>query len=188
MKDEMQIELESDAELGDTSSFLWSVHSYLTTFIQFADVKAGVVIVWCSSVLGWLSSEGYAKYLVNSTYWQSHTKLVLAAAATAVLLSAAFSASMLVVYPALGYVKKRKASRGAPDHLIFWGSIVNHKRQEYIKSVGARTKLDLATANHVYDLAGVAHKKYFFLRWGIGLAAVGSLLALFCVALSSPVP
>lgn len=188
MKDEMQSELSSDAELGDASSFIWSVHSYLTTFIQFADVKAGVVIVWCTSVLGWLSSEGYAKYLVNSSYWQSHTKLVVAAAATAVLLSAAFSASMLVVYPSLGYVKKRKASHGAPDRLLFWGSIVNQKRQEYIKSVGARTKLDLATANHVYDLAGVAQKKYFFLRWGIGLAALGSLFAIVCLALSSPAP
>ncbi|MCD0462093.1 Pycsar system effector family protein [Roseiconus lacunae] len=189
MIDETQSDPAIRSDASETASFLWNVHSYLTTFIQFADVKAGVVFVWSSSVLGWLATGGYAKFVVNGQYWESHTKLATSIVLAVVALMAAFMASVLVVYPSLGYLKKRtesKCSGGAPDQLVFWRSIVDHERPEYIERVGAQSKLDLATANNVYDLAGVANKKYFFLQWAIGLAAAGSLFAILALVFNSP--
>lgn len=151
-----------DAETS--RGFLWNVHLYINEYIRFADMKAELVIVWDTAVIGGLLAVKFP------TLFDYKTALGIGAMVAFGLMVLSFMVATYVVIPRL----PRAPGRG----YVFWGNILEHKtRDEFVASFknAPQTVVDDEVTAHLFDLSKVSDKKYYWVWWCIVLASVGSL-------------
>lgn len=163
--------------MSDKSDFLWNVHSYTNEYIRFADAKASVVIAWAGAVLGTLvASKTYANFWDNKLWTSGTMFMAWVTLLSFFLLAASFVVAILTIAPRLKY--DGKALKG----LIFWEVVQTFSNGEaYAQAVKDCTDLDSRVAQHVYELASVAHGKYAKVTYNIWLAGAGTLLAIVAI-------
>ncbi len=164
---------------SEQDEFLWHVHGHQTTFIQFADAKAGLVIAWNGAQLAYLLNTGAIQVLIaefsKGRFWSISFVLTLAAL---IFLVAGMCLSFLVLMPNL--FQRRKSKRNDPtSELIFWESIDKLECEEYRRRVLATDDYLGQVASHIHELAGIANSKYKRLK----RAFYTSFVAMVCVVL-----
>ncbi len=162
---------------------LWQIHQYLREFVQFADAKAGAVILWSGAVIGWLVSKD-ALNLVSRKGFDPQIVRTWFAVVSLLCLGLAFVWCIRVIAPILdGHASqppKAKCARGG-DAVIYWKSILSHSRNEYLTSLGADEGMSQKVASHIYSLASIANAKYAKITTAVWLAGFGSLFAVLFI-------
>ncbi|WP_156587956.1 Pycsar system effector family protein [Halorubrum sp. CBA1125] len=139
---------------------------HLNKYISAADNKASILLTALFAFLG------FSATIINDILNGTSTLFNLFASLGAISgLIAAFLAG-LVVYP-----RTPKPENG----FIYWENILEHgERNKFVEAVqdldGDSALSELSKEN--YDLAKVAHQKYYYLRWSLRITL---LMAVFAV-------
>ncbi len=156
--------------------FVSLVHSYLLSGITLADQKAGFLFASDSAFLGYLLSAGLLRELKPGTspwllpQWMAFGSLVS--------LGLSIAIAIFVVMPRLG---------GSKDGLIYFRAIAaRRKREHYVTDLFSSTdmSLNLALAEHSYEVAQISTRKYKYLRVGMWIGTLGFLAGLSYVGLT----
>lgn len=156
--------------------FMSLVHSYLLSAITLADQKAAFLFAADSAFLGYLLSRGLLRQLTpGNASWLLPEWLAFGCL---VSLGISIGAAIYVVMPRLG-----GNSRG----IIYFRAIAARKSSEqYVTDVLSSTdsSLNVALAEHSYEVARISSRKYQHLRFGMWIGALGFLAGLAYVGLT----
>jgi len=145
--------------------YFWKAHSYVSDYIRFADAKAGAVIAWSTTVGGALIAKGF--YDGSACPWHSIWRL----AGLALLIAGALSA-----IAAIGPRLRTSQTRG----FIFWESVLGHGgKAGFTTAAKSITEGEALkhVAEHLFDLAAICRRKYWWVNLGILLALAGSAVS-----------
>ncbi len=164
-------------DIGETADFLWNTHQYLNEYIRFSDAKAGVVIVFASGIIAAMYSA-QLHVAVFSTWPADWRWLEWTSAAGFALLATAVLLSVWAIRPRL--------TNKQPKGFIFWDSIRGFSSAaDFRRAFQTQNKSGMAghLAEHLFTLAGVSHRKYFWVSLSIwatlfGAAAGGTAIVL----------
>jgi len=158
------------------SEFLWNVHQYINEYIRFADTKAAAVIAWAGAVIGTLVATESHQNFLDGRLWGGTWLIAWVTLLALVLLGIGFVFAILVIAPILTY------NRAAPKNLIFWDAIRAFSSfDEYSTAVRDCNDVEGRVAQHVYELAGIARRKYRKTQFSIAAAAIGTLFAIVAI-------
>jgi hypothetical protein len=165
----------TEIPLAQKQDFLWKVHSYTNEYIRFADTKAAFCVGVASALIAGLFASKSQDLFMNAILrrggatWSALACLSLAAF---VFLGASIAASVVAVVPRL--------RAGSGEGFIFWESISDFGgAAEFAAAYRIQTeaKLNECLSDHLYILASVCRKKYFWVNAAMGTAVVGGVLA-----------
>lgn len=135
--------------------FAWQINSYLNEYIQFADTKAGTIIIFFTFTIG-----------LYTSLWPREANFAL--------LLVGVGLSLIPMLLALAVITPR-LPKPAHKGLLFWRNITEFKTSDdYIEGLKRADYLkEIAQQNYI--LAQVAHRKYTWLQWAICAACVALL-------------
>ncbi len=188
--------MSKESEVSEASEeFVWRVHEYTCSFIQFADTKAVIAFGWCGGLLAWLCTQNNAIEFFTLDLWQKDWKVALAMCATVVELAVSALAAVMVISPFQAFeivnssfksaFGRKKESSLEADDLVYWRSIRRRSCQQYVDAVNAKSTQERAVAKHVYTLAGIAERKYQRLSFAIWGSVIGTILSILAVTMRS---
>ena len=165
-------------DIGETADFLWNTHQYLNEYIRFSDAKAGVVIVLASGIIAAMySAQLHVAVLGTSVAdWRWLEQL---SAVGFSLLAAAVVLAVWAIRPRL--------TNNQPTGFVFWDSIrAFGSAQAFWNALHAQNKsrLEEHLSEHLFTLAGVCHRKYFWASLSIWAALLGSAAGVAAILLS----
>ncbi|MFK7735173.1 MAG: Pycsar system effector family protein [Pirellulaceae bacterium] len=171
---------------NETNDFIWQVHSYTCSFIQFADRKAAILFAWCSGLIAWLFSQHEASKLLTIERWAVDwiSALVLSVAVVLLSLSAFFAIRSIKPIKARNIPTKLESPEN-PDELVYWRSIRALPPDRFIDAINARSFLEKSAARHLYELAGIADIKFRRIAVSSWLAVPGTVATLLALAILS---
>ena len=162
--------------MNELFPFMSLVHSYLLSGITLADQKAAFLFAADSAFLGYLLSRGLLRQLTpGNASWLLPEWLAFGCL---VALGISIGTAIYVVMPRLG---------GNSKGLIYFGAIAARKDSEqYVADVLSSTEasLDVALAEHSYEVARISNRKYRHLRFGMWVGALGFLAGLAYIGLT----
>jgi len=161
----------ADSTSQSRIDFLWKVHSYTNDYIRFADSKAAIVAGAVSTLIGALIASGIFDHLLTYS-WRGRPSPVYFG-----MISLGFLFSALMC--AVASIRPRLTS-DVPKGFIFWDSIVEHNNEKaYCGAFAKLTPEDLErnVSRHVYTLARICKRKYFWSSLSIVLGTIGGLIA-----------
>lgn len=149
-------------------AYLWSVHEYLNTYIRFADTKAGVVIVLASGLIAALYGTGLHVPLLSKSPTEWGWLGTLSAVGFLLLASAVLLAVWAI---------KPRLTNDQRKGFVFWESIRGFKSPlEYWQALRLQSEDGLTEnlSGHLYTLAGVCRRKYFWVALSIWVSVAGA--------------
>jgi len=155
--------------------YLWNAHTYVNEYIRFADTKAGVVIIFVSSLVGAFYASDLQSLFMESTprNWPTSGWVGFS---VFVLLLCAITCAVLSILPRLS----RKEEVGP----IFWNSIVNHgDPATFWSSVSKQSERALGQhlAFHLFQISTICKKKYWWVSSSIILSMLGGILGIIAL-------
>jgi hypothetical protein len=151
--------------------FLWKVHGYTNDYIRFADTKAGFVAGIVSAIIGALVASHPFDSLAGMPLGQQHYRVWFSFLALLVLVFS-FTCAVLSIKPRL----KAGSVRG----VIYWGSVIQHRSDLAYANECRKLGSDEMESNvslHIYSLAVISSRKYFWTNLSILAGAFGALLS-----------
>lgn len=151
--------------------YLWKIHGYTNDYIRFADTKAGFAAGVVLAVMGALVASHTFDSLGRIPFAQLHYRVWLGVLGLATLISS-FIFAVLAIKPRL----KSETHKG----FIFWESVREYGSD--FSYAGACKKLstdemEFNVSRHIFALAGIAKRKYFWTNLSILTGSVGGLIA-----------
>ena len=170
----------------ETNDFVWRVHGYTCSFIQFADRKAAIFFAWSSGLIAWLFTQYDASKLLTVERWSTDwvSAFFLAIAVVLLALSAYFAVQSVKPIGARNVTPKMEAPEN-PDELVYWKSIRALPPERFLEAVNADTFLEKSAARHLYELAGIADIKFKRIAISFWLAVPGTIVTLIAMAILS---
>lgn len=158
-------------EDGVRVDFLWKVHSYTNDYIRFADSKAGFVAASVVTLIGTLVAAHAFDHVgwIAPSSWPVHTWIGFLALG---LLVVSFLCALLAIRPRLHST--------VPKGFIFWTSVAEHANDlAYAEECSKLTahEIELNVSRHVYTLAGICKRKYFWTNLAMLIGSAGGALA-----------
>ena len=155
--------------------YLWNAHTYVNEYIRFADTKAGVVIIFVSSLVGAFYASDIQRPFMESTppNWPTSGWVGFS---VFVLLLCAITCAVLSIFPRL--------SRKKESGLIFWNSIVDHgDAVTFWSRVSKQSEKDLGQhlAFHLFQISTICKKKYWWVSFSIILSILGGILGVIAL-------
>lgn len=157
------------------SSFISLVHSYLWSSVTFADQKAAFLFAIDSAFLGYLLSNGLLREMRHTQAWQLAQWLSLT---SLVFFGLSIGMAIYVVMPRLG---------GNRTGLIYFMAIASRRNREaYVAEVlsSSDSSLSSALAEHSYEVARIATRKYRNLRFGVWVGIIGFVSGLLYIGIT----
>jgi len=154
--------------VGGEVQYLWNVHGYMNEYIRFADTKAGVVIVLASGLVAGLYAANLHVPIV-STWPVAWEWLGVLSALAFLLLASGIVLAVWAIRPRL--------TNDQQCGFVFWESIRGFRSaSEYWQALRAEGEERLAEhlAGHLYTLASVCRKKYFWVAVSIWVSLGGA--------------
>ena len=182
------------------TDYLWKIHSHTNDYIRFADQKAAIAIAVESTIIGAMYAAKFhqacspARLNVGGMTLPDTTLGVCCTLAFALLVAGMFC-GVVAVAPRLWHeyattLRSRVVERvtvGVPKGAIYWGQVVQHKTEveyaHYVSGLDAAQRQE-AVAHHVYAIAQVATRKYFWVQLCLAFGAVGGAVALVLLLLN----
>jgi hypothetical protein len=155
----------------DRLDFLWKIHGYTNDYIRFADTKAGFAAGTVAAVIGALVASHPFDTLSQMSFEHLPYRVWWSAVALAILL-VSFISALLAIRPRL--------KSTVPKGFIFWTSVVEHESDLAYASECKRLtsdEMELNVSRHIYALAAISKRKYFWTNLSILSGAMGGLLA-----------
>ncbi|MCC7336732.1 MAG: hypothetical protein IT422_16700 [Pirellulaceae bacterium] len=170
----------------ETNDFIWQVHAYTCSFIQFADRKAAIFFAWSSGLLAWLFTRYDASRLLTINRWSTDwlSAIFLAIAVLLLSLSAYFAIRCVMPIQARNIPPKTEAPEN-PDELVYWKSIRALPPERFLDAINASSFLEKSAARHLYELAGIADFKFKRIAISFWLVVPGTLATLIAMAILS---
>jgi hypothetical protein len=162
--------------------FAWHAHEAVQGSIESVDIKASIVLVAEIAVVGAAANA----LLTDGGELHNATGIHLAlATASLVALAGAVAVALWVVFPRLG---SRKHRAGSNEDIIYFGHLRLRSPEHIAGSLEALTPdnqlRQLSRQLHV--IGQVAWRKHVWLRWSIGLLALGSVLMVITLVAFDP--
>jgi Family of unknown function (DUF5706) len=155
----------------DRLDFLWKVHGYTNDYIKFADTKAGFAAGVAVAVMGALAASHPFDSIWGTPFTRLPYRVWFSAVALAIL-AFSFISALIAIRPRL--------KSHVPKGFIFWESVVAHESDIIFagecKKLSA-DEMELNVSRHIYALAAICTRKYFWTNLSIWAGAVGGLLA-----------
>ena len=168
----------------ESRDFIWRVHDYTCSFIQFADTKAGVIFAWSSGLLAWLFSSYDLANVFTTAQWLQDWVEAISMLVTAVALVVAAFFSVMVIAPIMAMELPRSpCEKNDSEGLVYWRSVRRYSADEYVIAVNAESPMEKEAAMHTYVLAGVADRKYKKLFYAVWWSVAGTALTLVVIVL-----
>jgi hypothetical protein len=168
--------LATETDLTTKREFLWNVHTYTNNYIQFADTKAAFCVGIASALMAALfASKAHELFIRNAPSQYAGHRTILAGVSLAafVLLAMSMGAAVMVVWP--------RPWKYSKNSFIFWDDIVKNfsTAASFAAQYSAQTdaELTLCLSQHLYSLAKVCHRKFFWVSVATVAAAIGGALA-----------
>jgi hypothetical protein len=170
--------------------FVWHTHSYTNEGIRFADTKAAAVVAWCSGLIAVLfAAKAHRRFMdvsptLTNIMW-GETILGATSLLAFLLLAAAVLCAFLAIVPRLW---SREGAAGHIPGYIYWEVVRPHPSPAAYKTEVLTQNQETLLGHvveHIYVLAGIAKKKYYWVSRSLWVAAIGSLFA-GVVSLFSP--
>lgn len=158
-------------EWSPLSDFLWQVFISTNELVRFADQKAGVTIVFASTLLGLYQSNGIFNDLLTRSRSTWSAQSVLATLGTFLL--------TLSIACAVWSIRPRRQGVNVPG-FVYWSSIVAHGTPEQFWSeLHARTPAELAQhASHsLYNVSLICKEKYAWVSRSMVAAIAGGVMS-----------
>lgn len=170
----------------ETNDFIWRVHGYTCSFVQFADRKAAIFFAWSSGLLAWLFTKYESSQLLTVARWSVDwvSAIFLAIAVVLLAMSAYFAIRCVMPIRARDIPPKTEAPEN-PDELVYWRSIRALPPERFLDAINASSFLEKSAARHLYELAGVADIKFKRIAMSFWLAVPGTLATLIAMAILS---
>jgi len=155
--------------------FLWKAQGYTHDYIRFGDTKAGFCVGIASALMGALfatkSHELFLKQLPSQ--YVGHQSVLPALSLFAFITQGiSISAAVMVIRPRLWI--------DSPKGFIFWGAISKFESAAAFRSqFAAQTdeELDGGLSNHLFTVAGICRKKYFWINISMIALFTGGVLS-----------
>jgi hypothetical protein len=170
-------------DLTSQRDFLWKVHSYTNDYIRFADTKAAFCASFASALIGALFASKLHELFITKLRAGNFAGLTFLADLSLgafVLLTLSVIFAVVVIRPRLW----THSDKG----FIFWEAISAFDAAEAF-STQFRTKveaeLDECLSHHLYTLAKISSRKYFWVSTSILMAAAGAALAVIVLMFKS---
>jgi hypothetical protein len=155
--------------------FLWKVHTYTNEYIRFADTKAGFCVGTASALIAALfASKSHELFIDAFSHKSSGTGNFLP-----IVSLLAFVALGTSIVAAVTAIRPRLWSRSNKG-FIFWDDISKYgSATEFAAGHEIQTEIELTEclSRHLYTLATVCTRKYFWIGAAIWLVSVGGVLA-----------
>jgi hypothetical protein len=133
----------------------WKIYEYLSSYIHFADAKAGAVIA-----IATLGIASLALLPASLAPWQAASiRLSL------LLLLGSVVCALVTLVPRTN----KKARQGS----IFWGNIAAHDSYSDYQTTLQKSEDFEEVVKQIYYLAGIAETKYWWVSKGIWLQVAG---------------
>lgn len=173
-------------------TFAWNVHTYLSDFIKFGDTKAAVLCGLSGGLAVWISNleEFYKEFALGIT--------TIAGVLALIFFCSAFVLAMFAIWPNLTTFNTKRNKSNAlsvsekevpTKQFVFWKNILAHVNQNtFSKELNDLTDEELTdqVANHCFELASVADKKYLKISWASRLFALGLIsIGVFFISLKA---
>jgi hypothetical protein len=161
----------TEIDLTSKREFLWNVHSYTNDYVQFADTKAA----FCVGIATALMAALFASKAHDLFRSGGHPILAGLSLGAFVLLAISMGAAVMVVRP---------RDKESEDGLVFWKDIAGRDTADlFVSEYSAQTERDLnrSLSVHLYDLARVCIRKYFWVNVATFAGAAGSALAIIAL-------
>lgn len=161
-----------DPEYSLKIDYLWKIHEHLSENVRFADTKAGLIIIFVSTLIGALHTTGNTKRFY--TYNWSFREVLVIFVLSLMLVSIIFS--VMVVLP-------RLLSSNAKG-IIFWEGVLMHGSSSvYGEKIINVEKKELMNhlADQVYDLAIICALKYKYVKYSLWFAIPSALVGAFII-------
>jgi uncharacterized membrane protein YeaQ/YmgE (transglycosylase-associated protein family) len=162
---------ESEATAKDRLDFLWKIHGYTNDYIRFADSKAGVVSAIIIALIGGVIASRSFDSLAQVSLEHWPIRVWWGAVALVVLLLS-FACTILAIRPRLHST--------VPKGFIFWTSVIEHGSDlNYAEECRKLTahEMELNVSRHIFALAVICKRKYFWTNLAIIMGVVGGLMA-----------
>jgi len=172
----------STADADKAADFLWNTHNYLNEYIRFSDTKAGVVVVLASGIIAAMYAAKLHVGVLGKWPSQWHWLDWLATSSFA-LLAATVALAVWAIKPRL----TNDQSQG----FVFWNSIRGFRSASDFWSAFRAQSVDGMAEHlsaHLFTLAGVCKRKYFWVALSIWVALVGAASGAAAVLLKDVVP
>ena len=151
--------------------FLWKTHAYINEYIRFSDAKAGFIIAISGALLSLLISMKSHLLFMRPTHG-TLTGLGVLSALAFLSLTVSAATALLSVRPRLNSYQAKA--------FIYFGGVAQHASQESFYMAFCRETqetLQEHLAHHVYTLAAICQRKYFWISVSVIAVAFGALCA-----------
>lgn len=161
----------STADTKDRLDFLWRIHSYSNEYIKTADAKAGFAAGSVLAIMGALIGSHAFDSVRQAGVAQQHNSIAFGALAL-LILSFSFISDLIAIRP--------RFKSTLPRNFIFWTGIVEHGSETAYAEGCARLSLEqmeLDISKHIYALAVISKRKYYWTHVAILSGFAGGLMA-----------
>jgi hypothetical protein len=165
------IPLSANDEHKDRLDFLWKVHGYTNDYIRFADTKAAFVAATVVALIG---------AVVASRAFDSLSQMPLASWPHRAWWAAIALAALLLSFMLVLFAIRPRLHSDVPKGFIFWDSVVGHPTDLAFAAESARLtadEMELNVSRHIYTLAGICKRKYYWTNLAIYAGTLGGVLA-----------
>lgn len=165
------LSLSSSEEAKDRLDFLWKIHGYTNDYIRFADTKAGFAAGAALAIMGALVASHLFDSLWVTPLTNLNCRVWFGALALLLLLLSAFFAMMAI---------RPRLKSDVPKGFIFWESVILHGSGIAYAAECKKLSLvdmELNVSRHIYALAAICTRKYFWTSIAIWTGLTGALLA-----------
>ena len=169
-------ETTSEGKLTKKREFLWQVHAYTNDYVRFADTKAAFCVGIASALIGVLFASKSHELFIQTMpvrFVGDCNYLAYISMGAFILLIFSIAASVLAVRPRLWTYSE--------EGFIFWGAIANFKDPDiFTARYQSQTEEELSQclSHHLYSLATVCRRKYYWVNAAIMSVAGGGALAI----------
>jgi hypothetical protein len=162
--------------------YLWKVHSYINDYIRFADTKATFCFGISSALIAALfasNSHEHFVYGISRQQGLMRSLPVVISLCGCVLLGASILTAVAAIRPRLWV----HSSKG----FIFWESISRFSTpNEFAAAYNIQTEIELneGLSHHLYSIAKVCRRKYFWANASVWTVLIGGTLAVLALILN----
>jgi len=174
--------------------FAWKLHGYTNEYVRFGDPKAGIGLALVAGLIATLfTTKAHHCYSLSRLTWfaAEWDATLIAFFTTLAFWILVVSAGFFIAAVNPRLYTETKGTPGMGKLVIYYGDVAKKAGQsEYLRSLItlSDTEMLASVSDHTFILADIADRKFWYIKWGIWIGAVGatfSFIALLFIRTSN---